>query len=332
MVVGGMAHLFHGPVASMKRGPDLSVVMSVYNAANTLPVTMDSVLSQEGVDLEFIVIDDGSSDGSGAILENYAKRDDRVRVLRQQNTGLTPALIRGCAEARGRYIARQDAGGDLSLTGRLARQYAVLESNTDVVLTSCGTRFVGPEGESLYEVTQQAHELQSGLEQLVINRIRGPSHHGSTMFRQAAYQAVGGYCPVYRVAQDLDLWLRLVEFGSCIASPEILYQASLTHGAISHSLRHEQLKSAYTILNCAVIRRTGGDEKALLNKFIKYDCKIKRGWTPRSLQDARFYYFVGTLLHHKEPDRARMYYRRALQYWLFYPRALLRLGLLKEHP
>lgn len=312
----------------MKQGPDVSVVMSVYNGAITLAATMDSVLSQRGVDFEFIVIDDGSFDGSSAILENYARRDHRVRVLPQKHTGLTPALIRGCAEARGQYIARQDAGGDISLPGRLARQYALLESNAEVVLTSCGTRFVGPEGEFLYEVTQQGHELQRGLEQLVINRVRGPSHHGSTMFRQSAYQAVGGYCTAFRVAQDLDLWLRLMEFGSCIASPEILYQASLTRGAISQNLRREQLKAAYTILGCAVIRRAGGDEKPLLNKFIKYDCKVKRGWTPGTLHDARFYYFVGTLLHHNEPDRARMYYQRALQYWHFYPRAYLKLLLL----
>ncbi len=173
--------------------PQVSVVMSVYNGAATLTGTMDSFLAQEGVTFEFIVVNDGSTDGGGAILNDYARRDSRVRVIHQENTGLTRALIRGCAEARGQYIARQDAGGDVSLPGRLARQFAFLESNPTVALTSCGTRFVGPEGEFLYEMVQQGDELQRGLEQLRIDQIRGPSHHGSTMFRRAAYQCVGGY-------------------------------------------------------------------------------------------------------------------------------------------
>jgi glycosyltransferase involved in cell wall biosynthesis len=316
----------------MTQVPSVSVVMSVYNGAETLKATMDSVLTQEGVDFEFIVINDGSTDESGAILESYASRDDRVRVLQQQNTGLTSALIRGCAEARGRYIARQDAGGDLSLPGRLARQCALLDADTEVVLTSCGTRFVGPEGEFLYEVTQQGHELQWGLEQLGINRIRGPSSHPSTMFRQSAYQAVGGYCPVFRVAQDLDLWLRLVEIGSCFATPEVLYQTCLTRGSISHERRSEQLKSANVLISIAAVRRAGGDEDRLLNKFIKDDCKTKRRLIPRALQDARFYYFLGCLLREKEPELAHKYYHRALKCWLLYPRALIRIWLLGKQP
>jgi glycosyltransferase involved in cell wall biosynthesis len=288
---------------------------------------MDSVLSQEGVAFEFIVVNDGSTDGSGGILDDYARRESRVRVIHQDNTGLTRALIRGCAEARGKYIARQDAG-DESLPGRLARQFAFLEANPDVVMTSCGTRFVGPEGEALYEIIQQSSELQQGLDQLKIDRIRGPSHHGSTMFRRTAYQAVGGYRPEFRVAQDLDLWMRLAEVGFCIATPEVFYLACLTRGAISHARRNEQLKVASIILQCAAIRRSGGDEKLIL-QCRRDNHEARRPWIPKSLQDARFYYFVGSLLRQKQPSRARIYYQRALKSWLLSPRALLGLWLLR---
>ncbi len=165
-------------------GATVSVVMSVYNGGSSLAATLDSILAQEGVAFEFIVVDDGSTDGSGALLDDYARRDERLRVIHQDNRGLTRALIRGCAAARGPFIARQDAG-DISLPGRLARQSAFLESNPEVVLTACGTRFVGPAGELLYEQVQHGDELQRGLEQLDSKRIRGPSHHGSVMFRRA---------------------------------------------------------------------------------------------------------------------------------------------------
>lgn len=69
--------------------PDISIVMSVYNGAGRLHETIESVLSQEGVSLEFIIVDDGSTDGSDVILNTYARHDHRVRVLRQENQGLT---------------------------------------------------------------------------------------------------------------------------------------------------------------------------------------------------------------------------------------------------
>jgi glycosyltransferase involved in cell wall biosynthesis len=108
----------------------MSVVMSVYNGVNRLHETMESILSQEGVSLEFIVIDDGSKDGSDVVLDNYARHDARVRIVHQENQGLTRALIRGCEAARGKYIARQDAG-DISLPNRLRLQKAVLDQQED---------------------------------------------------------------------------------------------------------------------------------------------------------------------------------------------------------
>ena len=99
--------------------PEVSIVMSVYNGACYLRAAVESVLDQQGVSFEFVVVDDGSTDESGAILDEYATRDPRLRVIHQQNTGLTQALIRGCSEARGEFIARQDAD-DVSLPGRLA--------------------------------------------------------------------------------------------------------------------------------------------------------------------------------------------------------------------
>src|SRR5437660_937335 len=143
MACDGKPQLSLGPPQGMSRHPDISVVMSACNGASHLTATVDSVLSQEGVELEFIVVNDGSKDETGNILDDYARRDARVRVIHQNNTGLTRALIRGCGAARGDFIARQDAD-DISLAGRLALQLDVLRNNKNVVMTSCGTRFIGP--------------------------------------------------------------------------------------------------------------------------------------------------------------------------------------------
>ena len=82
---------------SAEKIPDVSVVMSVYNGAAALRTTLDSVLAQDDCDFEFVVVNDGSTDDSGSILDAYAARDLRLRVIHQANTGLTPAVIRGCA-------------------------------------------------------------------------------------------------------------------------------------------------------------------------------------------------------------------------------------------
>ena len=129
--------------------PDISIVMSVYNGADRLRETMESVLSQEGVSLEFIIVDDGSTDGSNVILGNYARHDARVRILYQENQGLTRALIRGCEAAKGKYIARQDAG-DISLPVRLRLQKAVLDQYEDCAFVSCWTSVIGPRDEYLF--------------------------------------------------------------------------------------------------------------------------------------------------------------------------------------
>jgi CDP-glycerol glycerophosphotransferase len=90
-------------------GPELSVIVPVYNVAAYLPACLDSVLGQSLANLEVIVVDDGSTDSSAAIIADYAARDRRVRALRQENAGQGPARNLGVAHARGRFIAFLDA-------------------------------------------------------------------------------------------------------------------------------------------------------------------------------------------------------------------------------
>ena len=288
----------------MNTYPEVSVVMSVYNGASRLAATLDSILTQEGVALEFIVVNDGSTDTSGRILNDYASRDSRLRIIHQENTGLTRALIRGCDAARGEFIARQDAG-DVSLPGRLARQRVILDAEPAVVMVSCATRFVGPSDEELYMVAQLSEELEKGLRQLTIEKVRGPSHHGSTMFRRSTYEQVGGYRAAFPVAQDLDLWMRVSEVGRCVATPEMLYQAKLAPGSISAIRRDEQLRAAHSILACAAARRAGKSEAEHLSRW-----QIElAGVGPRA---------AGGRRRSADSEHARFYYWKSIRCWVLY--------------
>lgn len=321
----GEPDLPFGPPQATSMNYKVSVVMSVYNGASDLALAMNSVLSQEGVELEFIVVNDGSTDRTGEILDDYARRDKRVRVIHQENTGLTRALIHGCAAATGDFIARQDAD-DVSLAGRLAFQVDIFRSNPMVVMTSCGTRFIGPGGEFLYEVRQTGDELHRGLQHVETHRIIGPSSHTSAMFRRETFEKVGGYREQFNVAQDLDLWVRLCEVGVCWATPEILCERHLSKDSISAARKAEQIRATGVILTCATARRTGQNDFELIARFTRK--KKWRGlfcWRPQKLQEARFYYFVGSVLRHHQPQRARFYFWRAVDAWFAYPKAWWRI-------
>jgi glycosyltransferase involved in cell wall biosynthesis len=301
--------------------PQVSIVMSVHNEGETLRETLHGILGQEGVDLEFIVVNDGSTDNTAQILEDAARNDGRLRVISKSRQGLTQALIDGCAAARGMFIARQD-GGDVSLPGRLAHQVEAFRRDPRIVMTACGTRTVGPAGEPLQEVFHDGAALQTLLLAEDAARLRGPSHHGAVMFRRDTYRRVGGYRAAFPVAQDLDLWRRMAEIGRCEGTAAVLYHARLRRGSISQARRRQQTAAKDLILRSSAARRKGEDDAAILQEAQA----LRSGRQDRSLfatrvSDARFYYFVGSLLRARQRRQSRSYYLKALRSWPVLPRA-----------
>lgn len=283
--------------------PRVSVVMSVYNGAERLASTLDSVLTQTFDDFEFIVVDDGSTDDTPEILRRY--RDPRIRVITQENRGLTRALIRACDEAHGVVIARQDCG-DRSRPERLAKQFAVLESEPDVVLVSCHTSYHAPAGETLYVAEGDGDEVRRSLRGDGVEHIRGLSHHGSAMFRRDVYVEAGGYRAQFRVAQDLDLWLRMAPLGRIAFVPDVLYEATMEARAISARNRNEQLQSARIALQL----RDGGDAEALLAR-----AAAVRSAGTRSLRraEADAMYFIASCLRRRRDPQWVPYARSAIR-------------------
>jgi glycosyltransferase involved in cell wall biosynthesis len=308
----------------MNDNPDVSVVMSVYNGAQHLPSSVDSILSQEGVTLELIIVNDGSTDDSAGILEDYTRLDDRVRIIQQPNEGLTRALIKGCGAAGGTYIARHDVG-DISSPKRLIKQLRCMREQPGVALVSCGTRFVGPNREHLYDVNPQPAEALTRLMTLDLNQIKGPSHHGSTLFSKQLYETVGGYRSSFYFAQDLDLWIRLAENGRHIIMPEVLYQALVDVASISGLYRKEQIETAKVILDCASRRRNGMSEAPALEKARAIRPSIKR--RNNRLGRARALYFIGVCLKKRRDPVANDYFKQALIAFPFHVKSAARLLL-----
>lgn len=307
----------------MSSTPEISVVMSVYNGAPHLHESIDSILSQEDVDFEFVIVDDGSTDESGKILDEYAARDGRVKVIHQENAGLTKALIRGCAEARGEYIARQDAG-DISLPGRLQKQLLCIQSHADAALVSCGTRVIGPSGEHLYDSGQNAGDATDQLLTLDLKAIRGPSHHGGTLFPGDLYKQVGGYRPVFYFAQDLDLWLRFVEQGKHIVLGDILYEATITVNSISGLHRRDQIQLAKIMLEAARLRRKGMTDIPALEKAAAIKPSV--GHSATRLDRAKALYFIGMCLKMRnDAEAAKKYFRKAVNIFPLHFKSLIRL-------
>lgn len=241
----------------------VSVVMPVYNALPYLTEAMDSILSQVGVTLEFVVVDDGSTDGSLDVLQSYAEKDTRVKLVTQPHQGLTHALIKGCRVATGVYIARQDSD-DRSMPLRLAKQVYFLSQHPQAVAVGTWVRHTGPEGESLY-TTQYAKSLKLATAE-VSQRIRGPAH-GSIMIRRAIFQKIGGYRPQFRYVQDWDLWYRIVEVGFFGYVPEILYE--FRHQVNSTGSQKAHLKRQFGELadDARAARERCGSDLAVLDTF-----------------------------------------------------------------
>lgn len=292
---------------AMNEKPEVSVVMSVYNNADTLSAAMDSILTQEGVAIEFIVIDDGSTDGSSAILDDYARRDNRVRVEHQENTGLTRALIRGCSLARAPWIARQDAD-DVSLPGRLKKQLECV-SDKRVCLIGCHARARTPDGVILSEV--RAPERPDEARTLVIDQGRSISPHGSIMFRRTMYEAVGGYRTAFCYAQDVDLNIRMAEQGGVAVAPEFLYEYRYSPGDISGSCQPRQQALYRLIIESQRLRSEGRSDGVVVKEAEELSTAFRQ--TPSKSKGAFYaHYFMGSCLLRHHPRKALGYLKKAV--------------------
>src|SRR4051812_11486227 len=135
--------------------PAVSVVMPVYNTERYLKYALDSVLAQTFKDYEFIILDDGSSDDSVHIIQEYAERDDRIRFFPLEHRGYVSLLRRGLNHCRGEFVARMDSD-DISMPDRFEKQIAYLREHPEVVALGTRVILIDPYGS---RVEKPSHKL-----------------------------------------------------------------------------------------------------------------------------------------------------------------------------
>ena len=186
--------------------PKVSVLMTVYNAGAYLEASLASITDQSFADWELVVVDDASTDGSLSVLQDWSRRDPRIRVIpNQQNKGQTPCLNQGLRLCQGTWIARQDAD-DLSHPRRLELQLEYLQNHPETVLLGTQGVLINERGRriGLLDIPCDA----AGI--LWAASFLNPFLHTSVIFRRDVVVAeFGGYDERFRIAQDYDLWMRL---------------------------------------------------------------------------------------------------------------------------
>ena len=175
--------------------PAISVAMSVFNCERYLASAIESILAQTFGDFEFLILNDGSTDGSAAIIDHYASRDQRIRAIHRGNCGLIASLNQLLAEARAPIIARMDAD-DLAIPERFERQYAFLEAHPDYGVVSSWTDDIDAEGRIMSEHTASHPTDHAGFLEAVHHRT--PLCHPAAMYRRDLVLQVGGYHPAFR--------------------------------------------------------------------------------------------------------------------------------------
>lgn len=297
--------------------PKLSVIVSVHNGASRLEDSLRSVLAQTFSDFELIVVDDGSTDDTPAILARLNAEDPRVRVLRQPNRGLAASLNSAAALAAGDYVARHDAD-DVSARERFGRQVRHLDEHPTVAALGTRASVIDDRGHVIGTLPwlQGPHSIRRAL-----SSGRNPLVHGSMMMRRSALIAAGGYREAFHACQDYDLWLRLVARDDIDNLPEGLYEWRLHEASVYATGRARQLQFFGVALAFAREREATGRDS--------YDLLCKAGsdlntFAAKYSRSGRVYAIWGELLLRGLGNSAvvRGHLRRALSRGSIAPRTL----------
>jgi glycosyltransferase involved in cell wall biosynthesis len=264
-----MGKLEHGgDVPSL---PLISVVMPTHDALPYLDESIESILSQTFREFEFVILDDASTDGTTDALNEWAKKDSRIRLHRsERNLGLSASSNLVVSLSRAPLIARMDAD-DVSAPERLMRQWEVMRAQPDVALV--GTLCDGIDAVGRFVRPRDRWRL-------VRRSMFPPFPHGSVMFSRRAFDEIGGYSEGCVGGEDRDLFLRISRGRRVVVLPDVLYH-------YRYHVKNSSL-SFFTarVEGSEVLRRCDDDETSLEGKKSDKDAR---------LLDLRSFRYAGSL-------------------------------------
>lgn len=212
--------------------PTFSILMPVYNGEEYIAAAVESVLSQTFRDLELVILDDGSKDASLRMIQEFQRREPRIRIVSRVNQGHVRTQNELIGRANGKLVAfiAQD---DIYTIERLARQVAWLDANPEFDALCGSFSTIDASG-------RVVSDMQCGLQALEITdelrsgKVR--THISTYAFRAEALARVGGFREYFESAEDIDLQLRLGEIGRIGYVPESFYLYRLHSSSITHTL------------------------------------------------------------------------------------------------
>ena len=215
--------------------------MSAYNAERYIAEAIESILQQTYQDFEFIIIDDGSSDQTRSILDLYAKKDNRIRlIINQKNLGLIASLNKGIDHANGAWIARIDAD-DIALPDRFTKQMSFLQENPDIQLLGGRYQLIDEHGHLIRESDPIfTSDFLIRWRMLFFNSFV----HSTVIFNRHAAIQCNGYNPQKLHTEDYGLWVQLMRNGLAANLPDVLIQ--LRRHTESISVIHENIQRQTT--------------------------------------------------------------------------------------
>ena len=238
---------------SINDQPLVSVVMVIRNVERYLAEAIESILQQTLRDLEFIIVDFGSSDRSREIAAGYAANDSRIKLSEIPQGSYIEAKISACQLPKGRYIAIQDAD-DVSLPERLQSEVDFLERHLEVGLLGGAVQWIDSQGKYLKtedNYPTEDSEIRSEL------RVRNTFWHPTILMRREAYVRVGGYRGAFTQSDDYDLWLRMSEQYQCANLREKVLKYRVHSQQLSVRKRKDQVFCTLAARAAAVLRREG---------------------------------------------------------------------------
>ncbi len=293
--------------AKSHSGFAVSVVLPVYNCKRYVRRTVESILSQTFTDFELIILDDGSTDGSSAILLDLSRQDSRIRLVSQANMGLVPTLNRGLALASAPLIARMDAD-DVAMPERLGLQVAIFEKEPDLVCVGGFHCIIDTADRIIRRVESPVEDAE--LQALLLAGHAGICHPAS-MFRREPVMALGGYRQEFWPAEDLDLWLRLGERGRLSNVPEVVLHYRLRPDSISEvngALQRDRARLACQEANqrrgLCVPFTAETPWRAGRTRVRRYEHFLSYGWSAYFLSQRRTSFIYGLKAIACQPHRA----------------------------
>lgn len=211
----------------------ISVIMPAYNAERFVQRAVESILRQTYTDYELIVVDDGSSDGTLAILQGYEQKG-QLKLVRGNHEGVGAAMNLAASHATRPWLAVMHAD-DEALPHRLERQIEAAQQNPDVVIWGTHAYHIN-EDEKVLGLSRFGPETRDQFEKIFMSGGHVNVLHPTAMLRRDVFEKVGGYDSRFRCSEDVELYMRMAHHGPALTIPEPLLHYRL-HGQSNTMLR-----------------------------------------------------------------------------------------------